>query len=481
MKLMKLLECLETLETNSPALDVEITGIHNDTRKMKQGDMFVAISGAKEDGHDYIPKAVSMGASMIVAEHPLDESIPHVVVPDTKVALAKLASAMYGDPSKRLCMIGVTGTKGKTSTTHIIKGVLDGIDGVKAGLIGTNHIMIGQRELPSDRTTPDAVELQRTLSEMADGGCTHCVMEVSSHALVQSRTLGIEYDIAVFLNLQHEHLDYHKNMNDYFAAKSILFKQCKTAVINISNEWGVRLSERTGGLSFAANGNKADITVSNAQFPDGAVSFTAVTPLGQVPVCWNTPGAFSLENALASVAALYALNIPLEVISKGIERLSPIKGRMERVPAPVRYSIFIDYAHTPDSLENVLSTARKVVKGRLICLFGCGGDRDKSKRPMMGEVAGRLSDIAIVTSDNPRTEAPDAIISDILKGMKSKPVTITDRAEAIHYALSIATDGDMVMLCGKGHEDYQEINGQKKHMDEREIVNEYFRGKQTLA
>lgn len=476
MKLSELLESLDTMQIGLPRLDVEVGGVHNDTRRMKQNDLFVAIKGAAEDGHTYIQEAIKKGASLIVTEEALSDDIPHVIVPDSHIALARLAACFHGNPAESMVMIGVTGTNGKTTVTHIIKGILEAQPRNKVGLIGTNSIMMGDKKLPAERTTPDAVSLHGVFREMADAGCTHCVMEVSSHALAQNRVHGIRYDAAVFTNLRHEHLDYHHDMETYFEAKSRLFLQSDVAVVNIDDEWGRRLLPLVKGvpIRYSTGRDEGDVVAKNIKMLPGEVEFEVVTRSQISRARWNTPGMFSVSNALAAISCGLLMSIPLPEVTAALSNLRPVKGRMETVPVPAEFSVLIDYAHTPDALENVLSTARGQCKGRLIALFGCGGDRDTTKRPLMGETVSRLADIAIVTSDNPRTEDPERIIGDILSGMAGKPIQITDRREAIYKALSIAEPGDIVMLCGKGHEDYQEINRVKNHFDEREVVSEYW-------
>lgn len=477
MRLFKLLQALDTLQTNAHCLDSEVDGIHNDTRRMKPGDMFVAISGSDEDGHDYVGDAVAKGASLIVSERTLDVSVPHVVVPDTRVALAQLAACFHDHPCEKMKMIGVTGTNGKTTVTHIIKGVLESSEKNKVGLIGTNYMLIGGDVRPTERTTPDAVALHGVFAEMAAQGCTHCVMEVSSHALAQSRVLGIDYQMAVFTNLMHEHLDYHSTIEEYFETKCKLFGQAAIGIVNSDDEWGRKLLRRGGfeKISFSAEGRPADVIAKDIKLLAGSVEFEVEISGTVTRFVWRTPGVFSVRNALAAICCGLVSGLSPVEMSKAIRALPPVRGRMETVPVPADFNVLIDYAHTPGALENVLTTARGFTKGRLITVFGCGGNRDRTKRPLMGEVVSRLADVAVVTTDNPRDEAPGAIIGEILSGMQGQPLVIEDRREAIHTALHMARPGDTVMLCGKGHEDYQEINGEKIHMDEREIIAVFWK------
>jgi UDP-N-acetylmuramoyl-L-alanyl-D-glutamate--2,6-diaminopimelate ligase len=462
MKLFDLLAVLDTLQTNTPSLDCEVGGVHNDTRKMKKGDLFVAVSGTDTDGNMYIEKALETGASMIVTERSLSSDIPHVVVPDARAALAKLEAKMSGYPSKKMIMTGVTGTKGKTTVTHIIKGLIEGVTGEKTGLIGTNSIVIGKDVLPSTHTTPDPVKLNEIFLQMVAEGCKHCVMEVSSHALAQSRTLGIDFAAGAFTNLHHEHLDYHSDMEDYFAAKSRLFLQSKQAIINTDDAYGRRLAEKYPSAIKVSVGQTCNLRLR----PDG-LEFD----MHGCHFSWGTPGRFSVYNVLIALCAGYSLGLPYAKMASVLPYVPPVKGRMEPVPAQKGYFVYIDYAHTPDAISAALETARSFTEGRLIALFGCGGDRDKSKRPLMGRAAQKNADICYVTSDNPRTEDPEAIIGNILTGMDKTGIVVeSDRRKAISLALAEARAGDVVMLLGKGHETYQEINGVKVPFDEREIV-----------
>jgi UDP-N-acetylmuramoyl-L-alanyl-D-glutamate--2,6-diaminopimelate ligase len=459
VKLFTLLQALDTLQTNAPSLDCEVDGVHNDTRRMKQGDLFVAIPGTDMDGHCYIKQAIDIGASMIVTERALDPDVPHVVVPDARAALAKLAACMHGYPAERMTLTGVTGTEGKTTVTHIIKGLIEGVTGQKAGLIGTIHM---------DRTTPDAVALNRVFAGMIAEGCTHCVMEVSSHALAQSRVLGLRYAAGAFTNLHHEHMDYHKDMEDYFQTKSRLFSQCKKGILNIDDPYGRRLYEKyPDAITFAVD-REANFKAEQVELLPDKVRFK----LAGIDTGWNTPGLFSVYNALTALSAGHALGLGLKEMAQVLSSLPPVKGRMEAVHTG-EYRVVIDYAHTPEAVAVALQAARAFTKGRLIALFGCGGDRDKSKRPMMGAAARENADLCYITSDNPRSEDPNAIIEDIIAGMVPSGVVIQPcRRAAIHAALGELKPGDTLLLIGKGHETVQEINGVKYPFDEREIVRE---------
>ncbi len=475
MKLYELLMELETMETNCD-LQLEINGIKNDSRRVEKGDIFVAISGAAQDGHIYIPKAIELGAGVVVSEKPLGNRWPYVVVPDSRVALSKLASAFFSHPSRKMQMTGVTGTNGKTTITHIIRSILEP-EGI-VGLIGTNHILIGGEEYTAERTTPDAVSLHGTFDKMVGKGCKYCVMEVSSHALDQRRVDGIQYRTAVFTNLTQDHLDYHADMEDYYQAKRKLFCMCDSAVINMDDEYGRRLARecKCQVMGYSAGAVPAPLRAENIRLLPDCVEFDAVYKDKSAPVRWSTPGQFSVSNALAAIGAGIGAGLQLEDIALRVASARPVMGRMEVVPVPAPFTVIIDYAHTPDALENVLRSAREAAKGRIILVFGCGGDRDSGKRPLMGRIAARAADVCVVTSDNPRTENPSRIISDIVAGMGSrKPHIVENRTEAINHALTIAGQGDTVLLCGKGHETYQEIFGQRYPMDERQIVGAFWR------
>jgi UDP-N-acetylmuramoyl-L-alanyl-D-glutamate--2,6-diaminopimelate ligase len=460
VKLFTLLQALDTLQTNAVSLDSTVEGVHNDTRAMKPGDLFVAISGSEADGHKYINEAVKLGASIIVSEQPLSQSIPHVVVPDSRAALARLAACMAGYPAEKLIMTGVTGTKGKTTVTHIVKGLIEGVTGKKAGLIGTIH---------TERTTPDAVALNRLFADMVSQGCTYCVMETSSHALDQSRVAGIQFKAGAFTNLHQDHLDYHKTMENYFAAKSRLFLQSDKAIINIDCEYGKRLYEQ---YPEALTVSKK--LMQNLKLNTNEISFQLSTHNSQLAtIKWLTPGQFTVYNVLTAIKIGEALGLPLEEMARVMPEIPPVKGRMERVPLEKDFHVYIDYAHTPDAIAAALQTARSFTKGRLLALFGCGGDRDKIKRPVMGAAAVKYADLCYVTSDNPRSEDPEEIIRNILAGISPQGVVVEpDRKKAIQMVLAEAKPGDVVMLLGKGHEVTQEIKGEKLPFDEREIVRE---------
>ena len=437
----------------------------------------MALRGVRQDGESYIAEAISRGAVAVVGEGEREEE-SYIRVADAHGALASLAARWYGYPARELTVIGVTGTNGKTTVTQLIAQLLARCCGAKAGLIGTNEICIGGEHFPAERTTPDALTLQRILRTMADAGCTHAVMEVSSHALVQQRVGEIPFALGVFTNLTQDHLDYHGSMEAYFAAKEKLFSLCRCAVINGDDPYGKRLLTTTN-CPVTTFGQKFtnDLVGWKPAYERGAVRFTACSDIEQTETTIAIPGAFSLYNALAALAAVTALGIPLCAAAKALPLCHGVRGRAEVVPLPASYTVLIDYAHTPDGLENILSTIGAFAEERVILVFGCGGERDKSKRPQMGRIAARNADLVILTSDNPRRDDPYGILHDILSGMaeSSAPFAVLEnRREAIFYALDHAKAGDIVLLAGKGHEIYQQIGTEKLPFDEREIIREYF-------
>ena len=466
------------------ALDMEISSISYDTRTIQSGALFVALSGGKTDGHLYIRTALEKGAAAVLCQRAPEEPGPWLVTEDSRYALALVSANWFGRPGDSMTLAAVTGTNGKTTTTSLLKELLERVTGAKVGLIGTNRNMIGETELPAHRTTPDSFELQSLLRRMADEGCAYVVMEASSHALAQHRTAGLIFDAAVFTNLTQDHLDYHRTMEAYRDAKGLLFRQCKTAVLNLDDPAGRWYGERVSCPVFTYSENKAGagLSAQNIRLFPSHVEFEALT-LGQLSrVYLPIPGGFSIYNALAALAAGLCLGLELEDMARVMPSVRGVKGRVEVVPVPRAYTVIIDYAHTPNALENILTTARDFTAGRLICLFGCGGDRDRTKRPIMGAIAGELADVAVVTSDNPRTEDPQAIIDDILAGMEGADAVLhvePDRRPAIAWALDRGRPGDVIVLAGKGHETYQEIGGVQYHMDEREIVADWFREAQT--
>lgn len=461
--------------------DMEIMAVVNDSRKAAKGSLFIAVRGAETDGHRFIGKAMEKGAAAVIAEEAPKEDIPYILVPDTRIAEALIAEAFYDYPSKSLSMIGITGTNGKTTTTFLVKHILDSVSTAPVGLIGTIENRIGDRVIPTERTTPDAIELQKLLSEMVEAGCRYAVMEVSSHALDLHRVYGIRYAVSAFTNLTEDHLDYHKTMEAYAEAKAILFaSQSDQAIINADDPWASYM-EKSANCPVAKLSTKdkgADFFAEDLQFSAAGVSYLLKTEEGTFPVHLAIPGRFSIYNSMTAIALCVKLGFSTAACVQAIGTAHGVKGRMEVYPADGDYTILIDYAHSPDAIENVLQATREVTDGRLVILFGCGGDRDRAKRPIMGRIAAKLADFVIVTSDNPRTEDPEAIIDDILPGLQEYPTPyerITDRIEAIHYAVDHHQPGDVIILAGKGHETYQEVNHVKHDMDERVILSEYFK------
>ena len=475
MKLRELLNGL-TILSSSADLDADIREVRYDSRAVEAGDLFVAITGAETDGHKYIPMAREKGAACVVCQTAPEDGTPYVQVADSRRALAVISANRFDHPADELTMIGVTGTSGKTTSTYLIKSILEQKAGARVGLIGTIQNMIGDRVLHTERTTPESYELQKLLREMADAGCSHVVMEASSHALCLDRVYGIRYAVGVYTNLSRDHLDFHHTMEEYCDAKAILFDNCDVGVYNADDPWHERLLQNARcprRFSYAVH-TQADLTAKNVQLHPGSVDFDAEADTEWAQVHVDTPALFTVYNALDAMACCWNLGVPLAECADALAKSHGVKGRMEIIPTPGKsYTILNDYSHKPDALENVLQSVKGFAKGRTVVLFGCGGDRDKTKRPVMGAIAAQLADFVIVTSDNPRTEKPEAIIADILEGMKDTAtpyVTIPDRVEAIHYAMDHAQPGDVIILAGKGHEDYQEINHKHYPMDERVIV-----------
>ena len=476
MKLGELLHNVHIVESNAD-LELEIAGVSYDSRQAKPGDLFVAMEGYETDGHKYIPMAREKGAACVLCQHRPEGEGAYVVTGDSRAALAQVGKNWFGDPAASMTLVGVTGTNGKTTTTYLLKDVLEKARGAKVGLIGTNQNMVGQEVLHTERTTPESFALQGLFRRMADAGCTHVVMEVSSHALCLQRVEGVRFALGVFTNLSQDHLDFHGTMEAYADAKAMLFRQCDAGVYNASDPWAQRVIQGAGCplLSFGEAG--AELTAEQIRLAVDGVDFEASCGGEQVPVHVNIPGRFTVYNTLGVLAAAKQLGISLADSAAALRTSANVKGRVEVVPVPYDYTILIDYAVTPDAIENVLKTVRDFAKGRVVILFGCGGDRDRTKRPKMGKIAAELADFVIVTSDNPRTEAPGAIIEEILPGLAGTAtpyVVVEDRVEAIRYAMDHAQPEDVIILAGKGHETYQIVGREKRHLDEREVVAGYI-------
>lgn len=471
MKLADLLHEVSVREVNS---DPEITSITPDSRLVGKGALFVAIPGTAKDGTAFIPQARERGAAAIVAQvAPAD-----VIVDDARSALSLIAANFYGRPADKLSLVGVTGTSGKTTTARMIESVFDApVDGRRepVGLIGTIEYRAGDERLVADRTTPDAVVLQEWFGKMVDAGVKHAVMEVSSHALALKRTHGVKFAAAVFTNLSREHFDFHKDFEDYFAAKRILFDQIdrtrQTAVVNLDDDYGRRLAEEFGAsaLTFGRNDNADIHPTGNFSISVDGLRGTVRTPRGDVRVESPLLGLPNLYNWLGAIGAAIVVGIPTEAIEAGIRNLKSVRGRFERV-GEAKPTVIVDYAHKPDALEKLLHAVREIAEGRrLKIVFGCGGDRDKGKRPEMGGIAARLADEVIVTSDNPRGEQPQAIIDQIVKGIEAgRCVQIADRRDAIARTIAEAGEDDVIVIAGKGHETYQVMGDQVVHFDDRE-------------
>ncbi len=479
MKLKKLLTGVEILEATAD-MELEITQVVYDSRKVTPGSLFAAITGFVTDGNRYIPMALEKGAAAVVTAVKPTEAIPYILVQSDRLALAQIAANYYGHPAKSMTMIGITGTNGKTSSTLLLKHVLEKTRNAKVGLIGTMENLIGDRVVPTERTTPESLELQALFAQMRDAGCTHVVMEVSSHAIELERVGGVIYDVAAFTNLTEDHLDFHKTMENYCDAKAKLFRRSHKCVANGDDVWFARMCSGVENkvLTTSAKG-QAELYAQDVELMADGVSFTAVCGLLQARIRLPIPGKFTVYNALTVLGCATCLGISLEEAAEALKTAQGVKGRVEVVPTPGKpYTILIDYAHTPDGLENVLSSVKGYCKGRLIAVFGCGGDRDPIKRPIMGKIGVDIADIAIITSDNPRTEPPMAIISDILKGIDpscQNYEVIENRPQAIRHAMDIGRKDDIIVLAGKGHETYQEIHGVKHHLDEREVVAEHLK------
>ena len=455
--------------------DTEIVSITCDSRRVEPGCLFVCIVGTAVDGHVYAEAAQAAGAAAVVVQRDMGLHT-QLVAANTRMAWAQICANWFGHPASRLKMIGVTGTNGKTTTTTLIKSMLEHT-GHKVGLIGTIHNLIGDRVLPARHTTPDPYDLQSLLALMVVEGCDYCVMEVSSHALHQHRVAGCVYELGVFTNLTQDHLDYHGTMEEYMLAKKMLFSLSRQAIVNKDDGWAAAISEGIPCplMTYSAKDDAADYVARNIRYRADGVDFELVG-LGKIGrVNMQIPGQFSVYNGLCAANVCLALGMDFDTVVEALSAASGVKGRAEVVPTGRDFTVVIDYAHTPDGLDNICRTLKECCKGRLVTLFGCGGDRDKTKRPLMGAVAASLSDYLVVTSDNPRTEDPAAIIADILVGLQdtATPYTVVEnRIEAIHWAIAHAQAGDTILLAGKGHETYQILGTETIHLDEREVVAE---------
>ena len=474
MKLNELLRDITVLKTNMD-LQTEISSVVYDSRKVTPGSLFVAVTGFVTDGNKYIPMALEKGAVAVVTAVEPAGDVPYVLVESDRMALARLGINFFGNPAGKMKLIGVTGTNGKTTSTLLLKHVIEKTRGAKVGLIGTMDNMIGDQAIPAQRTTPESFDLQALFAQMYDAGCTYVIMEVSSHAIALDRVGGVQFAVGAFTNLTEDHLDFHKTMENYCDTKAELFARSEKCVANCDDSWFKRISARASGSMLTTSVKDCgDLCAENMELHADGISFTAVKDGEQVKVSLPIPGKFTVYNTLTVLGCALQLGISLQEAAEALKTAKGVKGRVEVVPvADLPFTVLIDYAHTPDGLENVLSSVRGYCKGRLIAVFGCGGDRDPIKRPIMGKIGTDLADIAIITSDNPRTEDPNVIIADIMKGVDSEKnnfEVIENRPSAIRHAMDIAQKHDIIVLAGKGHETYQEIHGVKHHLDEREVV-----------
>lgn len=480
MKLTQMLERLE-YEVAQGSADIEVTELVNDSRKAGPGCVFVCISGAVSDGHSYVEDVTAKGAAAVIVERPVEapEGVTVIHVDDTRYALALMSAAYFGYPAEKLKVIGITGTKGKTTTTYMVKSILEGV-GHKVGLIGTIEALIGDKSIPANNTTPESFTIHQYFAEMVKEGCDSVVMEVSSQGLMLHRTAGIEFEIGIFTNLGEDHIgpNEHKGFEDYKRCKGILFTQCRLGIANIDDQWYEDVFQNaTCKVETFGFSEKADLRATNVQHvsrPGYLGVNYHVSGLMDFDVEIDIPGEFSVYNSLTAIAVCRHFDVPEENIKKAL-KVAKVKGRIEMVKVSDDFAFMIDYAHNAMSLESLLCTLRDYRPKRIVTIFGCGGNRSRTRRFEMGEVAGNLSDFTIITSDNPRFEEPQDIINDIITGIKKtdgKYVDICDRKEAIRYAIEHGKEGDIIVLAGKGHETYQEIRGVKYDMDDRVLIKE---------
>ncbi|MBE6926976.1 MAG: UDP-N-acetylmuramoyl-L-alanyl-D-glutamate--2,6-diaminopimelate ligase [Ruminococcaceae bacterium] len=476
MKLEKLLEGVAVVNATA-CMDAEITSITDSSREVMDGGLFIAVVGYSTDGHRYIPDAISRGARIVICEKEMPQGTEWVQVQSARTAMAQIAANFYGRPAEKMKMIGITGTNGKTSVTYLLKAVLEKTTGKKVGLIGTICKMIGDEVLHGERTTPGAMELQSVLKQMYDSGCAYVLMEVSSHALAQERTAQIPFEIGAFTNLTQDHLDFHGSMEEYAQAKALLFRQCKNGVFDTDTKYAQTMMHDATCTRMTVGWQKpAELMGKNIVLESDRIEMDVCCDEECHHLRVGIPGRFTVSNCLLVLGIAKQLNLGLQEAVEALSQAKGVKGRIEVVPTPgYDFTVLIDYAHTPDGLQNVLRSVRDFAKARIITVFGCGGDRDNTKRPTMGKDAAELSDLVIVTSDNPRTEDPMKIIGDILGGMKNTntPYIVEEnRRKAIRLALRLAEKDDMIVLAGKGHETYQILGTEKTHLDEREEVAE---------
>ncbi|HHY42378.1 MAG TPA: UDP-N-acetylmuramoyl-L-alanyl-D-glutamate--2,6-diaminopimelate ligase [Thermoanaerobacterales bacterium] len=479
MKINELVKILPEVISIDGPLNMEINSVVDDSRQVKEGALFVAVTGDNFDGHDFIPEVIKRGANAVIGEKPvsLAKDKTYIRVNDSRKALAISSAWFYGFPGDKLRLIGVTGTSGKTTTTYLIRAMLEEV-GATSGVIGTIRNIIKDRELPTSFTTPGSLKLNELFSQMVEQNVEYVVMEVSSHSLKLHRVEGLTFEVGVFTNLTQDHLDFHKTLEDYFWSKQKLFKQSKQAVINIDDKSGTRLLDiidipaTTYGIE-----NPAHLMAQNIRQTMEGVYYDLVYQDEKYPVFYGVPGRFSVYNSLSALAVGITLGFPIDSLINALKKVKGVPGRFEPVENDKGFTVLVDYAHKPDSLKNVLLTIKEFCKGNIITVFGCGGDRDREKRPIMGKIATELSDYTIITSDNPRSEDPEAIIRQIESGVVGRNYQkITDRRKAIQQALLMAKKGDTVLIAGKGHETYQIIGDKKLHFDDKEVVKEFLSG-----
>jgi len=457
------------------APEVPITGLAYSSSGVFPGTLFFCVPGFTRDGHDYAPDAVARGAAALVCQRPLGVGVPEVVVPDVRAAMGPAAARFHGDPTATLRVVGITGTNGKTTTAFLVREILEAA-GVRTGLLGTVSQVVGGNHEPVERTTPEAVDVQATFRRMIEARDEACIMEVSSHALELHRTAGIHFACRVFTNLTQDHLDFHETMEAYYSAKRRLFDDPGPAVIGVDDPYGRRLASEVAAVTFGIGSADADLRAREVRFDVSGASFTVDTPEGPLEVTTRLPGLFNVQNALAAIGAARSLGLASEVIRSALRAAERVPGRFEPVEEGQDFGVLVDYAHTPDSLENVLRAARELTEGRVHVAFGAGGDRDRGKRPLMGEVAARLADRVIVTSDNPRSEPPEAILDEIVAGTGPDVDREVDRRRAIALAIEGAEAGDVVVIAGKGHEQGQEFQGGRKEpFDDVTVAREVLR------
>ena len=478
MLLRKLTENMPYLLETKGDMDCDILSVCSNSRELVDRGLFFCIPGARFDAHDYAPQAVANGCVALVVDHFVDVAVPQVKVSNVRAAMSRMAAAFYGHPAREMRFVGVTGTKGKTTTTYMLKSIIE-TAGMKCGLVGTTGNMIGEKRIASNYTTPDPIDLQRDLRQMADEGVQVVIMEVSAHAIDMFRLDGMEFEVGAYTNLSQDHLDYFGTMEKYFECKKLFFTSgmVRNAVLNVDEETSadilrdLDIPHLTFGIAAPADLFARDIEITE----DGVSFDVKLQGMHALPIDLRMTGMFNVYNAIAAASCAMVLGVSHEDIKAGLEKIENVPGRIEMLPTGTPYRVILDYAHAPDALDKILRTCRTFTKGRLIALFGCGGDRDKGKRPIMGRIAGELADLCILTSDNPRTEEPMVILRAIEEGIQETACPyelIENRREAIRHALEIGQAGDVIALCGKGHETYQEIKGVKHPFDEKVVVAE---------